>query len=270
MPAALHTYLELSEVAGATHKFYEVLVEDTQVTIRFGRIGTAGQVQIKDFDDAEEALAEAGRKIAEKTRKGYVPASPILWETRHPLGAVIGRLDAWLRMHRPAYYAQLLPGVNDEQWRSFEAALGLSLPDEMREFFRWRNGQALDCYAGLVGNFGLMATATMLEERAALNELLRSGEIEVPNWWSPGWVPFLDDVAGDFYCLDTEGTFTGQAGQIICYWHDYGRRSVIAPDFSSWLSTVVTRLEAGEVGVEEYRVEIADSPDGYPRAFTAK
>src|SRR5689334_7909462 len=22
----------------------------------------------------------------------------------------------------------------------------------------------------------------------------------------PGWVPFLDDVAGDFYCLDTEGT----------------------------------------------------------------
>src|SRR5258708_3524007 len=149
MLAALQTYLEWSDATGAPHKFYEVLVKDDQVTIRFGRIGTAGQVQIKEFANAGQALVEAKRKIAEKTRNGYVPASPVLWETRHPLGAVIGRLDAWLRMHHPAYYARLLPGLNDAQWQTFEAALGLSLPEGMREFFRWRNGQARDCYGGL-------------------------------------------------------------------------------------------------------------------------
>ena len=70
------TYLELSETAGGAHKFYEVHVDGTEVTIRYGRIGDGGQVKRSSFADPARAAAEAARKIGEKVRKGYAPAVP--------------------------------------------------------------------------------------------------------------------------------------------------------------------------------------------------
>ncbi|MBN1205453.1 MAG: WGR domain-containing protein [Myxococcaceae bacterium] len=68
------TYLELSEDGGSSHKFYEVKVEGKKLSIRFGRIGDSGQLKVTDFPSADKALAEAQKKIAEKTKKGYAPA----------------------------------------------------------------------------------------------------------------------------------------------------------------------------------------------------
>ena len=67
-------YLELSEDGGGSHKFYEVLVADKTLTIRFGRIGDKGQTQVKDFASHDKALAEANKKLAEKRKKGYAEA----------------------------------------------------------------------------------------------------------------------------------------------------------------------------------------------------
>ncbi|TSA86199.1 WGR domain-containing protein [Deinococcus detaillensis] len=68
------TYLELSDEVGSEHKFYEVSVEETTLTLRFGRIGTPGQTSTKGFATAEQAEAEAAKKIKEKVRKGYKEA----------------------------------------------------------------------------------------------------------------------------------------------------------------------------------------------------
>ncbi|WP_214107453.1 WGR domain-containing protein [Acrocarpospora catenulata] len=68
------TYLELSEDGGSAHKFYETVVDGTQVTITFGRIGESGQAKVTTFPTAEKAQAAAAKKIAEKVRKGYAPA----------------------------------------------------------------------------------------------------------------------------------------------------------------------------------------------------
>ena len=67
-------YLELSEDGGTSHKFYEVIVSDKTLSIRFGRIGDKGQTQVKDFADHSKALAEANKKLAEKRKKGYAEA----------------------------------------------------------------------------------------------------------------------------------------------------------------------------------------------------
>ncbi|MEH0820525.1 MULTISPECIES: WGR domain-containing protein [unclassified Micromonospora] len=69
------TYLELSEVDG-THKFYEVVVEDATLTVRYGRIGDQGQVKASAYPDNARARAAAAKKIGEKIRKGYAPAVP--------------------------------------------------------------------------------------------------------------------------------------------------------------------------------------------------
>ncbi|MGY4975121.1 WGR domain-containing protein [Streptomyces nigrescens] len=68
------TYLELSQEGGGAHKFYEVTVRDTVVSVRYGRIGAEGQQQNSTFPTREKAQAAAARKIGEKVRKGYAPA----------------------------------------------------------------------------------------------------------------------------------------------------------------------------------------------------
>jgi predicted DNA-binding WGR domain protein len=69
------TYLELSETDGGSHKFYEVTLTDNEVTIRYGRIGDRGQVQSKTYPTPEKAKTEASKKINEKIKKGYEPAT---------------------------------------------------------------------------------------------------------------------------------------------------------------------------------------------------
>src|SRR5579859_1663712 len=67
-------YLELSETDGGAHKFYEVVTNDTQVRIRYGRIGDLGQAQNSTHPTAEQARKFAQKKIREKLSKGYEQA----------------------------------------------------------------------------------------------------------------------------------------------------------------------------------------------------
>src|SRR6186713_2157523 len=68
------TYLELSEGDAGSHKFYEVVVDGKNLTIRYGRIGDKGQTQAKAFANPAAATAEATKKLAEKRKKGYAEA----------------------------------------------------------------------------------------------------------------------------------------------------------------------------------------------------
>ena len=68
------TYLELSEEAGVSHKFYEVVIDGCDVTIRYGRIGTNGTTQKKTHASPEKAQADAKKKLASKRKKGYAEA----------------------------------------------------------------------------------------------------------------------------------------------------------------------------------------------------
>jgi outer membrane protein assembly factor BamB len=72
--AAVTTYLELSEDGGGSHKFYEVVRDGLQVTVTYGRIGEQGQTRTTAYATAQQAEAEAAKKIGAKVRKGYAPA----------------------------------------------------------------------------------------------------------------------------------------------------------------------------------------------------
>ncbi len=67
------TYLELSEEVGS-HKFYEVIVDDSKLIITYGRIGTDGKRTEKDCGSNEAATKEATKKVKAKKRKGYEDA----------------------------------------------------------------------------------------------------------------------------------------------------------------------------------------------------
>lgn len=58
-------------IAGSSKKFWAISVADTTQTVRFGRIGSSGQTQQKEFADADLASRDAERQIAKKLAKGY-------------------------------------------------------------------------------------------------------------------------------------------------------------------------------------------------------
>lgn len=58
-------------VEGASAKFWEIGRDGSEVTVRWGRVGTRGQSKVKTFDNAGSATAHETRLVAEKTSKGY-------------------------------------------------------------------------------------------------------------------------------------------------------------------------------------------------------
>lgn len=55
------------------NKFWQIAIhEDVKLMVKFGKIGTKGQVQIKSFETNEKAQHEMEKLIAEKLKKGYV------------------------------------------------------------------------------------------------------------------------------------------------------------------------------------------------------
>jgi predicted DNA-binding WGR domain protein len=65
-----YTTLTFSE--GSSNKFWEIATDGQKIVIRFGRIGTKGQTQVKTFDSVEAAIKEKEKMIKEKLAKGYI------------------------------------------------------------------------------------------------------------------------------------------------------------------------------------------------------
>ncbi|MFD5502283.1 WGR and DUF4132 domain-containing protein [Streptomyces sp. NPDC127061] len=58
-------------VEGTASKFWETEAEGAVVTVRYGRCGSEGRTQAKEYASAEAAAAQVVRTIAEKEKKGY-------------------------------------------------------------------------------------------------------------------------------------------------------------------------------------------------------
>src|SRR5690606_21082077 len=82
-------------VEGNSSKFWEVEQAGSDLNIRWGRIGTAGQSQTKSFDDEAKAAAALTKLVSEKTGKGYKEAGVAA-------GATIGRTEAKPQADAPA------------------------------------------------------------------------------------------------------------------------------------------------------------------------
>jgi predicted DNA-binding WGR domain protein len=56
-------------------KFWEIRVDGASVEVRYGKIGTTGQNQTKEFGDESAALRHAEKMVGEKLKGGYVSLS---------------------------------------------------------------------------------------------------------------------------------------------------------------------------------------------------
>jgi predicted DNA-binding WGR domain protein len=63
-------HLEFEE--GTSSKFWRARVEGKTLYVNYGKIGSNGQTQVKDFANAAGAQKEYDKLVAEKKKKGYV------------------------------------------------------------------------------------------------------------------------------------------------------------------------------------------------------
>ncbi|MBO2011105.1 SMI1/KNR4 family protein [Hymenobacter negativus] len=186
---------------------------------------------------------------------------------------LLARLDALLQQYRPAYYAQLAPPAPAAALAAFETEFQLKLPLELHQWFGWHDGQAPICFDSLVGFYSLPSLDDMADTMRINCELLADGDF-VPNWWRPGWLPFATNGSGDHLCLDLEGTFTGQPGQLIEHWHDYEARTVVFPSVAAWLAAMVQAYETAALTKTEFTDDEVSNfelepPVGFPLEFVA-
>src|SRR5262245_60680398 len=65
-------HLEFEE--GTSSKFWRARVEGKTLYVNYGKSGSAGETQVKDFPDGGTANREYAKLVAEKRKKGYVDA----------------------------------------------------------------------------------------------------------------------------------------------------------------------------------------------------
>ncbi|MEU4645795.1 WGR domain-containing protein, partial [Micromonospora sp. NPDC023814] len=86
-------------------KFWWVSRDGAVVTVRFGRVGTAGQTRVKEFADEAAAIAHVEGLVSEKVKKGYMEmaagaaaapdaaaavSGPVVWDPPVPDGRAGG------------------------------------------------------------------------------------------------------------------------------------------------------------------------------------
>ncbi len=64
-------------VEGSSSKFWQIEQDGPKLTIQWGKIGTSGQSQVKDFSSDAQATAEHDKLVKEKTKKGYAEVAAV-------------------------------------------------------------------------------------------------------------------------------------------------------------------------------------------------
>jgi len=157
--------------------------------------------------------------------------------------------------------AALAPGASEAALEAFEVATQLSLPTEVRDWFRAHDGQTGE--AGLAAGFhflSLREVQKLLEGWAATRFQLGEGIKPLDNACSsrppkaiqrkysvPGWVPLVRDGEGNAIGVDLDPGPSGASGQIINFGRDEDDKYVLFPSASELLQWLASELEAGRI-----------------------
>jgi cell wall assembly regulator SMI1 len=159
---------------------------------------------------------------------------------------VVARLATWLETHDPERLQAFGPGASEEAIAAAEKEVGVAFPAGMKALYRWHDGTARP----LLGNRVLMSLADIVKTRQMMNKAVDDGAFKTSNWYRKTWVPFMSNLAGDHLVWDPRGSFSGEPGQVLEFWHTDHDRKVLAPSFDGWLTSIVESLEAGNWRVD--------------------
>jgi cell wall assembly regulator SMI1 len=219
-------------------------------------IRTMSQAQIG------ETFAKAGVRLEDSTRDALlvrvtpriVPSEKEVLAMAPPKADIKGlyaSLETWLADHAPQQHGELQPPASAEDLSALEAALGQAIPEELREALELHDGRVgLDSY--------MIMPAARIQQR--YTRKMESADQESPEpgdgtckpvVWTKGWIPFAEDGAQNFLCIDLDPGKKGAKGQVI-RWERDSQGADAAPwkSFGEWLKAMVDACVGGKVDID--------------------
>ncbi|WP_441248607.1 SMI1/KNR4 family protein [Kitasatospora sp. McL0602] len=179
------------------------------------------------------------------------------------------RIEAELGRMSPRVRAALPAGATEEEIRAAEAAMGVELPEEVRESYRRHNGlpgvrirwqDPLYSLDEMVADWRWRAddVGDFDDEDAEEDGVIRRKVA-----WSAGWIPILNHGNGDVDCIDLDPPAPERLGQIIDWTHEGWTADYVTTGLRALLAELATDLETGRYEVDEAGDSSAD--DDLPR-----
>ncbi len=146
----------------------------------------------------------------------------------------LSKLNIHLKKNRPEYYNKLQYPLSEKEISELENKYNVILPLDLKELYKWKNGQRQDSYDAFVNNCMFEPLEIVLSGNKEFTEMI-GYDFEIENWWNENWLPIFSNGGGSYICYDLKGIFTEKKGQLIEYWKDDNDRSVIAPSLTDYI-----------------------------------
>jgi cell wall assembly regulator SMI1 len=172
--------------------------------------------------------------IASHSAGASVNSSEIRSEDISRIKTALSRLELWLAAHRRRFLDGLRAGASRAELDELDRQLGFAAPPELRLLLGWHNGQSEDFVGKFEEDWQLMSSAAIA---AASQELEAS-----TSGWQKGWLPFLDNDAGDYRFLDTTVT----PAPVREFWLGKSEHKIVASSLTAWLEVFVDHVEKGD------------------------
>jgi len=178
----------------------------------------------------------------------------------HPsISAPFAKLQAWMDENAPG--VTFRPPANPAALDHFSARSGLTLPVDLRQLLLLADGETRKS-AGSIGNWRLMPIAeiqaawgwlTQLAAKGAFSDLSPDPSPYIHSaWWYSGWIPFVSNDDGNYYCIDTQPPDPERCGQVLLFLQDRPMRPLVAESLSAWLERITRDLLAEVYRFDEY------------------
>lgn len=187
-------------------------------------------------------------------------------------------------------------GILPVELADIETALGIALPQAVRDSYLVVNGQeaesAAGCAEGLFFGLTLLPLDDVLEEwrfwREVDNDPATGGSAQlreimdsIPSRWirkeysQRGWIPLVSDRAGNYMGVDLNPAECGRPGQVIIFGRDFDTKVVVFPcdgpdGWAKWMASFADELESGDGFVLGTSGDASDGSDdgvGYESYF---
>ena len=188
----------------------------------------------------------------------------------------------WINANAPDYPADFDKGARAAEIRAFEKTIGRKLPRDFASSLKKHttaNGvfPAPDrIWTDMA--YSMMPLDRMHDRWRMMNELYDSGEFTdrhgdtkttrgvVQQWWAPYWIPFADNGAGDYLCIDLCPTHPGHLGQVLWVSHETSIRPCLATSMESFLEQLAAGYSAGHYSVDERYGMVRANIKYFPRS----
>ena len=157
---------------------------------------------------------------------------------------------------------QEIEGASEEEISAFEEKFGITLPDDVKELYRYKNGSKyLSILPCAIDEremaFNLMSLDAIEKAKkyfqnrdALLTEFPKHFTIEKmkdsrikPYLFNKKWIPFAEYCDSCFLMLDFDPDKEGKEGQIICYIHDPDEVIYVAESLTELIKGIMDEVE---------------------------